>query len=443
MVWLWLTLLGVGLFGLPGAQAQASDAPATACFALPTDEFSQKAAAVLGHVVRENFQRSKEFQLIEVRDLLNKNAQDPRLNLRDKADRLLAEGKEQYDNLELDAAIEALTKAQEHYKKAVGLLGDGNRYVETLLFIGASHILSGDSELGADAFRAVAMFDKRRTLDPKMFPPSMIEIFNAAKSQVNAAPVGMVQMKSNPPAAEVYLNGVYKGITPLTLVKVPEGTHFVRIEKDGYLHWGQLVDFFATHEERVEANLNPGPGMAQLQKRVKELLGDLDDDTPKQALIQFGQWLGVERLVIVEVKQRGEGISAGAVLVQIDPPKRIAYRSADFELTNSNFLNRADAFCTSLYRKVKIPDADGVQKKDGDVKLTAVAACNSDSDCAIGEVCDKASGTCLPYAPEGEQFYEKWWFWTIVGGVAVVGAGAGVLTWYLLQPEQGAIEFSF
>ncbi len=437
------TVLTLAVLGPSATTARAAEGRSTACFALPTDEFSAKAAAVLGHLVRENFRRTKEFKQIDVRELLNRGAQDPRLASVEEAHKLLADGKEQYDNLELDAAIEALTQAREELRKSVGRMGAGKEYVEILLFIGASHILSGDSELSAEAFREVAMFDKRKTLDSKMFPPSMIEIFNATKSEVAASPVGMMQMKSNPSASEVYLNGVYKGITPLTLIKVPEGSHFLRIERDGYLPWGQLVDFFATHEEKVEATLQASPGLAQFKKNTKTLLGDLDDDPPKKALVKFGQWLGVDRLVIVEVKQRKEEISAEAVMIQVEPPKKLAFRTATFNITNSGFLSRGDAFFSSLYRKVKMPPvAAGDPKRDTGPRV-AVASCNSDSDCATGEICDSSSNQCIPYAPEGDQIYEKWWFWTIVGGVAAVGAGAGLLTWYLLQPEQGAIEFIF
>ena len=73
----------------------------------------------------------------------------------------------------------------------------------------------------------------------------------------------------------------------------------------------------------------------------------------------------------------------------------------------------------------------------------AVARCNSDTDCSVGEVCDSASSRCIPYAPEADAFYEKWWFWVIVGGSLAVAGGTGVLVWYLLQPEEGAIEFTF
>ncbi len=424
------------------SDAMAGQGPKTACFSFPTDKFSVKSASTLGHLLRDNFIRSNKFDVIDVRALINKGSQDARLTTLENAREMLKKGKEQYENLELDAAIDDLEKAKSLFIEAVGRLGDGEDYMDTLLYLGASRVLSGDNEQGLDAFRLVAMFDRRKVLDPKMFPPSMIEMFNRARASVTTAPVGMVQMKSNPPAAEVYLNGVYKGVTPLNLVKIPEGKHFIRVEMDGYLPWGKVVDFYATHEARVEATLRPSKDLEQFKKRTKNLTSDLDDDSPKPELVKFGQWLGVDRLVVASVRQRKSDVNAEAVMIQVEPPKVLSYKSISLNMTKPSFIPRADAFFTSLYRKVKIPSGNAIHKKKDTIQ-SSIASCNSDSDCAIGEVCDSASGTCIPETPEGEKIYEKWWFWTIVGGVAVVGAGAGVLTWYLLQPEQGAIEFSF
>lgn len=429
-----------------GIRAQEDDSGGggkpLASFVLATDKFSEKAASVLNHLARENFSRASEFSLMDVRTFLEEDAGDPRLAALQKARELLGRGKEQYDNLELDAAIEELSKAIEEFKKAAGRLGGGEDYLEALLYLGAAHILSGDNERGTESFRTVAMFDKRKILDPKVFPPSMIEIFDKTKEDVTSSPVGTVLVKSNPNAAEVYLNGVFKGITPLTLVKIPEGLHFVRVEKDGYLPWGQQVEFYATHEETAEANLKEALGLSKLSEECKNVLTDLDEDPPKKEVIQVGEWLRVEQLMLTSVKQRGDEVVAEAALIQLQPPKKLAFRTTEFNLTSANFLARADAFFSSLYRKVDIPAAEGGEKKDPPL-IVAAAKCHSDSDCSTGEVCDNASGSCIPYAPEGEQWYEKWWVWTIIGGGLAVAGGTTLLVWYLMQPDVGAIEFTF
>ncbi len=420
--------------------AAAAGAP-TACVSLPMDKFSEKAASMLNHLVRENFSRAQEFELVDIRAFLNEGASDPRLAARAKALEFLKNGKDQYDNLELDEAIDALDKAVEQFKKSAGRLGDGKEYLECLLYLGAAYILSGDNEQGTEKFRTVAMFDKRKKLDTKAFPPSMIEIFNRVKEEVASAPTGTLLIQSTPTAAEVYLNGVFKGISPLTLVKIPEGSHFMRLEKDGYLHWGQLVDFYATHEETAEANLQPAPQASTFKGKMKALMTDLDEDPPEKGVLEFGAWTRVEKVLVVKVRQRGDEVTAEAVLAQMEPPKKLQYRTATLSLTSSNFLARSDAFFSSLYRKVKLPEAESGSKKQH--LAVGVSRCNSGSDCTTGEVCDMASGRCIPYAPPAAAFYEKWWFWTIVGGGLAVAGGTAVLVWYLMQPDEGAIEFIF
>lgn len=420
--------------------ARADGVP-TVCISVPMDKFSEKAASMLNHLARENISRANEFELVDLREFLNQGSNDPRLKSRAKAVELLKAGKEQYDNLELDAAIDALEKAVEQFKKSAGRLGDGNEYLETLLYLGAAYILSGDNEQGTEKFRTVAMFDKRKSLDAKAFPPSMIEIFNRVKEEVATAPTGTVLVKSTPVAAEVYLNGVFKGITPLTLVKIPEGSHFMRLEKDGYMPWGQLVDFYATHEETTEATLQPSNQFSTLKGKLKKLMVDLDEDPPEKGVLEFGAWARAEKVLVVKVRQRGDEVSAEALLAQMEPPKKLQYRSATLNLTSNNFLARSDAFFSSLYRNVKLPKVESGNKKQQ--MAVAVQRCNSDSDCTTGEVCDSASGRCIPYAPPAAAFYEKWWFWVIVGGGLAVAGGTAALVWYLTRPDEGAIEFQF
>ncbi len=427
---------GMSLVTVTGAR----EAPRVASFTLATDKFSEKAAAVLNHLARENFKRAKEFRLINVRAILEGQPDDSRLAVLQKSFELMLSGKEQYHNLELDAAIDELSRAVAGFRKAAGRLGNGRDYLETMLHLGAAYILAGDNELGADNFRKVALYDKRRTLDPKAFPPSMIEIFNRIKEEVTASPVGTVIVKSSPTAAEVYLNGVFKGITPIKLFRVPKGAHFVRLEKDGYLPWGQAVVFYPAHEEQVQASLQSASQFHEFEGMRKSLLGDLEDDPPRPELIRFGEWIGVDRLVLVTVTQRGDEVTANAVMIGVHPSKTISFRNATFSLAGPNFLTRGDAFFTSLYRDVQIPSA---KKPLTNQPLLDMVRCNSDSDCSAQEVCEAASGKCIPYAPEGDRFYEKWWFWAIVGGGLAVAGGTTLLVWYLIQPDQGAIEFTF
>ncbi len=431
---------------LAGAERTArAQAPSAAVVVLPTDSFSEKAAAILNRIGRENIARSGKYQPADIRGFLEQDIEDPRTAHLKKAVELLKKGQEQYDNLDLDPAIETLTKSIKYFRKAAGRLGDGRYYKEALLYLGSCYILSGDTEQGREQFKLVAMFDKRSVLDKKIFPPSMIELFEKVKSEVATMPTGSMQIKSDPTGAEIFINGVYKGVTPLNVGKIPEGEHFIRIEKDGYVPWGKLGRFYATHEESLQAKLQPAPFLASFKKRTAVILkNDLDDDPKESGLVDLASWLRSEALVAGKATLRGDEVELELALVQVAPPKLLAHRQARLNFTSANFLVQADALFTSLYKKgVRIPGAIATAEATKTVTAVAAGRCNSDSDCAAGEVCDLASGRCIPYRPEGTVFYKTWWFWTLVGGGLAVAGGTAALVWYFTRPAVGSIEFSF
>ncbi|NMB76584.1 MAG: PEGA domain-containing protein [Myxococcales bacterium] len=434
--------LCTGVF-FQASPSRADGGQPTGVFVLPVDGFSEKSAAILNHLARENLARDPQFAVQDVRAKLEGDVSgDAALKALQKAQAMLQKGKEQYDNLELDAAVDELQKVLSEIDRAIPRMGEGREYVDALLYLGAAYILSGDNERATESFRLVSMYDRRRSLDPKLFPPSIIELYSKVKDEVGTAPVGTLLVRSNPPGAEVYLNGVYKGIAPVQLVKVPEGKHFLRLEKDGFRPWGQKVEFFATHEESVEASLQPVSGAEAFKADTRKLLDKVDDDPPAAEVVNFARTMGLSRLVLASVKQRGDEVSCAVALIQVDPPRRLSYQETSLNLVASNFLAQADALFTSLYRKVKIPTAE-VGGRRSDSVGGATQRCNTDSDCTTGEVCDAASGRCIPYAPPAQRFYQKWWFWTIVGGGLAVAGGVAALTWYLLQPARGSIEFTF
>jgi hypothetical protein len=52
---------------------------------------------------------------------------------------------------------------------------------------------------------------------------------------------GTLDIQSNPPNVQVFLNDVYKGITPVILTDVPLGNHMVLLKLAGYQDWSSPV----------------------------------------------------------------------------------------------------------------------------------------------------------------------------------------------------------
>jgi hypothetical protein len=78
---------------------------------------------------------------------------------------------------------------------------------------------------------------------------------------------GELTLRSNPSGANIYLNNAYRGITPLTLVDIPQGSHVVILKLNGYQNWQSTVNVQGgVHSEVAGAlSANPAPTNAPTQ----------------------------------------------------------------------------------------------------------------------------------------------------------------------------------
>jgi PEGA domain len=73
---------------------------------------------------------------------------------------------------------------------------------------------------------------------------------------------GSVRILSSPPAAEVYLDGEYRGTTPATVTAVTAGNHTLEVRADGYDRWLSPVTVKAGSMLNVSATLAAIPATA-------------------------------------------------------------------------------------------------------------------------------------------------------------------------------------
>jgi hypothetical protein len=85
--------------------------------------------------------------------------------------------------------------------------------------------------------------------------------------QANTTPLkgtGTIQVTSEPLSASIYLDGAYKGRTPMTLKEIPTGDHEIILSKDDYQDYNQAVFLNVSQTINIKANLvrlNPKLGI--------------------------------------------------------------------------------------------------------------------------------------------------------------------------------------
>jgi hypothetical protein len=94
---------------------------------------------------------------------------------------------------------------------------------------------------------------------------------NAALQPASQAPAyASVQIGSSPSGANVYVNGVYIGITPLSSQKVNPGTYTVEIRMDGYIPYTTTGQVIAGQNIQLNAALAPVPVATPTKKAAAE-----------------------------------------------------------------------------------------------------------------------------------------------------------------------------
>ena len=71
--------------------------------------------------------------------------------------------------------------------------------------------------------------------------------------------LGSLAVSSWPEGAEVFVNGVWVGATPILLLDLPVGSRAVRVDLEGHERWSSAVRVVANERTVVMAKLQPSP----------------------------------------------------------------------------------------------------------------------------------------------------------------------------------------
>ncbi|MFA4874485.1 MAG: PEGA domain-containing protein, partial [bacterium] len=92
------------------------------------------------------------------------------------------------------------------------------------------------------------------------YPPSLVSIFDGARKNLRAAPTGSLALRSKPPAAEVFINGILRGVTPLEIADLPAGNYSLLIRANKYKQDERIVTIESGKRLAVDEKLKWAKG---------------------------------------------------------------------------------------------------------------------------------------------------------------------------------------
>lgn len=201
------------------------------------------------------------------------------------------------------------------------------------------------------------------------------QIFNQTKKRVLARDTGNLDIKTDPPAATVYLNGIRQGVTPIQLPNLPQGSYLLTLEGSHYQSYHAPVHVTANTTQFLNKKLRWVSG------RSDPSIAKIGDNYKTTGVIQkeiklatkIGETLKVDKVVLVATEIRG---GKELVIVRtIDTALKASHVpvSMGIEALLSNPEKATETFASNLKKQARVNvlnhPAEFLEPDTGDFKM--------------------------------------------------------------------------
>ena len=138
---------------------------------------------------------------------------------------LLAAAKEHYFAFRMRDARQEATAALASLQAQPLNAESGPQLLDAALTLAQIARSQGDLKEMQRAISVALRVDPLLELSPEQYPPGIVEACATQRRELQSGPAGGLLVESAPPAAEVLLNGISRGATPMELRGLPAGDY--------------------------------------------------------------------------------------------------------------------------------------------------------------------------------------------------------------------------
>jgi len=223
-----------------------------------------------------------------------------------RARTLLSEGKESYLGFEFAPAAAALAEAAALLTNELAHLtaGDVERLYEARLLEGVAWVEAGQKAAAKAAFRKLITIRPDFEPDPVRVPPNARQVFRKSLGELRVQGLASIQVRSEPSGATVYLDGLKRGITPLTVAGLPAGSHGLRLTLDGYQALTRAITLEPKQEATSDSQLEPSALLAAYERIRAAARAGRSHATVEADLSHLSEEIGCSSIILMGAAQR-------------------------------------------------------------------------------------------------------------------------------------------
>jgi len=192
--------------------------PSATFLVFAADSEAEVGAARVFRVISKNMRQTRSFTFVDADSVLSKRQKGPQPSF--VAKELYLRGREAYDNLELNQAVKLLKQAARDLDARLDEVVDRALFTDVYVYWGSALVLNGKKKRGEKIYRKLLMCNPEAELDPMVFPPSLAATFNRVAGEVRRSGTGALLVESATSGAEVWVDGAFRGISPVRLERL-------------------------------------------------------------------------------------------------------------------------------------------------------------------------------------------------------------------------------
>ncbi len=339
-------LAAVAATGITIDVLASEDLRATAGLAVARDSTGQKAAATATALLGQKIRAAPRLRRVDPAKVLSGDPRTKQEEVLQRARTALEDGRRSYDSLALEDAIARLGQAVSLYQRAGPNLLDLGELATALTYLGASLVLRGSAAEGERTFVELLTIHPNHQLAD--FPPAITRTFERAARAVDRVASGSVEVYSTPPYAAVFIDGRYEGVTPLVIEDLASGTHYVRLEKFGYVPRGTPLQVAPGQQVTSQTRLRDVRRGIELRDLTERTAPEVDQPKMGGALRALARVLVADTLIVIAVSQSGRDASFTAGVFDGASDTRIATRRVVLAVDHPNFRRDLDRYLDAL-----------------------------------------------------------------------------------------------